>query len=109
MISATLTSLIIFNARRGGEPSRLSIKQWKEAMRGEWIDCCDLPSDFESGSSLITFQTGKGNDHLVSVIFPTETLNAVKFLAHPENPPKCWSSSNELLSLSKHTTPERSC
>ena len=53
-------------------------------MRGEWIDCCDLPSDFESGSSLITFQTGKGNNHLVSVIFPTKTLNAVKFLAHPE-------------------------
>ena len=35
MRSATLTCLIIFNARRGGEPSRLSIKQWEEAMRGE--------------------------------------------------------------------------
>lgn len=84
MRSATLTSLIIFNARRGGEPSRLSIKQWEEAMRGEWIDSCDLPSDFESGSSLITFQTGKGKNHLVSVIFPSETLNAVKFLADPK-------------------------
>ena len=83
MRSATLTCLIIFNARRGGEPSRLSINQWEEAMRGEWIDSCDLPSDFDSGSTLITFQTGKGNNHLVPVIFPSETLNAVKFLADP--------------------------
>ena len=82
--SAVLTCLIIFNARRGGEPSRLVIQQWEEALRGEWIDSCDLPDDFESGSTLITFQTGKGNHHLVPVIFPAETLNAVKYLADPE-------------------------
>ena len=50
-------------------------------MRGKWIDSVDLPSDFEIGSTLITFPTGKENNHLVPVIYPSETLNAVKFLA----------------------------
>ena len=31
--AATATYLIIFNARRGGEPVRLLISQWEEALR----------------------------------------------------------------------------
>ena len=43
--SATATVLIIFNARRGGEPVRLRIKQWQEAVNGEWVDIDDTPEE----------------------------------------------------------------
>ena len=36
--TATVTYLIIYNARRGGEPVRLQVQQWKEALNGEWVD-----------------------------------------------------------------------
>ena len=51
--------LTMFNGRRGGEPARLMLREWKEALDGAWIDeQRDL--DNESGS-LITYQNGKGN------------------------------------------------
>ena len=31
---ATVTYLIIYNARRGGEPLRLQVQQWKEMLKG---------------------------------------------------------------------------
>jgi len=78
--SATATFLTIFCARRGGEPVWLQLYQWKEAVTGEWIDKDDLPNDFQLDSMLITYQTGKGADHLVPLIFPPETIKAMKFL-----------------------------
>ena len=33
---------------------------------------------------LVTYQTGKGANHLVPVMFPTETLSAMKYLVDPE-------------------------
>ena len=78
--SATATALIIFCARRGGEPVRLQIYQWLEAVNGEWVQQQDLPEDFDMKSMLITYQTGKGADHLVPVIFPYETIACMKYL-----------------------------
>ena len=52
----TATSLTIFNARRGGEPVRLLISQWYEALNGDWIDEEDREND--EADLLITFQTG---------------------------------------------------
>jgi len=80
----------------GGEPVRLQLYQWIEAITGEWVSKGDLPEDFEKDSMLITYQTGKGTDHLVPVIFPQECIKAMKYLTdksvrletgvHPENP-----------------------
>ena len=46
--SATVTALTIFCALRGGEPARLQIQQWHEAVNGEWIIKEDLPDEFDS-------------------------------------------------------------
>ena len=75
--SATATFLIIFNARRGGEPVRLNLYQWKEALDGVWDD---EEKNEENSEVLVTFQTGKGGDHLVAVYFPPECFKAMKFL-----------------------------
>ena len=82
--AAVATALIIFNARRGGEPVRLQLFQWQEAINGEWVDKDDVPNDFNGDTMLITYQTGKGSDHLVPVLFPPETLQAMKFLTNNE-------------------------
>ena len=82
--SAAATCLIIFNARRGGEPVRLQLHQWKEALKGEWVDKVDAPDEFDNDNMLVTYQTGKGADHLVPVMFPPESLKAAKYLTDPE-------------------------
>ena len=81
--AATATVLIIFNARRSGEPVRLQLYQWLEALNCEWVDRIALPEDFNN-NMLITYQTGKGADHLVSVIFHPETHKAMKFSTSEE-------------------------
>ena len=58
--SATATCLIIFCARRGGEPIRLQLHQWEEAPKGEWIDKDDLPNGFDEDTMCITYQTRTG-------------------------------------------------
>ena len=68
--SAVATFLIIFCARRGGEPVRLQLFQWDEAVNGDWLSREDIPEEFDQESMLLTYQTGKGADHLVPVIFP---------------------------------------
>ena len=84
--NAVVSFLIIFNARRGGEPSRLMKYQWEEALNGEWLDKShELGVDLETEENgmLVTFQTGKGKDHLVPVFFPMETHRAIKYLMDP--------------------------
>lgn len=80
--AATVTTLIIFNARRGGEPVRLTIKQWNEALTGQWVDESD---DVSKEDMLVTYQTGKGANHLVPIMFPPETHQAIKFLVDQNN------------------------
>lgn len=81
--SATVTYLILFNARRGGEPVRLLLHQWEEALKGEWDDRNDLPEEYHE-EMLITFQTGKGADHLVPVMFTPCTHKAMVYLCNKE-------------------------
>ena len=81
--SAVATYLIIFNARRGGEPVRLRLHQWQEALDGIWVEKQGVPDDFGS-EMLITFQTGKVADHLLPVLFPPETFTAMKFLTNKD-------------------------
>lgn len=74
--TAIATVLTIFNARRGGEPVRLQGSQWIEALNGDWLD----EDDTDEEDMLVTFQTGKGKDHLVPVFFPSETIKGMNFL-----------------------------
>ena len=84
--SATATCLIIFCARQGGEPVRLQLYQWEVALKGEWIDKDDLPDEFSEDTMYITYQTGKGSDHLLCVMFPHETIKGMQYLTNPEVP-----------------------
>ena len=77
--SATATSLIIFCVRRGGEPVRLQLYQWQEA-----VDQTDLSDEFNLEITYIMYQTGKGSDHLVPVIFTLETVKGMQYLTNNE-------------------------
>ena len=78
--SAAATLLIIFCARKGGEPIGLQLYQWKEAVNGEWVGNDDEPDNFDMKTMLITYQTGKGSNHQVLVLFLSESIQAMKFL-----------------------------
>ena len=73
--SAVATFLTIFNGRRGGETVRLLLRCWNEVLRGEWVDKVDLRK-FDKETMLFTYMTGKGANHLVSVMFPSETISS---------------------------------
>ena len=68
----------MFSARTGGEPVRLQIYQWEEAVNGEWVDSEQLPEEIQMNSMLITYQTGKGSHHLSS------------YLLKPKRPWNIW-------------------
>ena len=80
--SALVTILITFCARRGGEPVRLQMYQWSEAKNGDWIDKKDLPQDFDKLSMLITYQPGKGSDHLVPVMFLSMAIKGMNYITN---------------------------
>lgn len=79
--AATISYLTLHNARRGGEPVRLFIKQWQEALDGHWNS--RKPSDCPN-ECLVTFMTGKGTAHVVPVLFPPCTQKAMSYLVDPE-------------------------
>lgn len=78
--------LTLFNARRGGEPSRMSTQQW--VTRDKWIDQEKLKNLTAEEKKMfqemdITFTSGKGN-HLVDIIIPNECIPAMNILADNE-------------------------
>jgi hypothetical protein len=82
--------LTLLNARRGGEPSRLTLSQWREAENEVWKQN-QKPAVIHSPEDLsllerykVAYQPGKGNSKLVPVIFPDDCLPALRLLADPE-------------------------
>ncbi len=78
--------LTLYNARRGGEPSRLKIRNWEEANEGVWLDQRHLtnlnPLDKALAKTLkIGYQTGKGNNHLVPILFPQDCIQGLRKVA----------------------------
>ena len=59
---------------------RLTKKQWNGALSEEWVDDSNYMGDM-----LVTYQTGKGPNHLVPIMFPPETLPAMTFLTDQKN------------------------
>lgn len=82
--------LTLFNARRGGEPARLLLTEFKEAVDGVWLDRerldeIDHPIEKALIKSLkITYQSGKGSVRLVPVLIPQDCVPALQILADPE-------------------------
>lgn len=79
----TCSRITLFNARRGGEPSRMTTDQWLE--REKWINdkgMEGLSADEKKlfGEVDITYCTGKGN-HLVSILIPKDSRKAMDILA----------------------------
>ena len=72
--------LILFNARRGGKPSRMKIDQW--INRKQWLHKDLAEADRQLFREMeITFLTGKGN-HLVSCIVPLDCVPALNLLTN---------------------------
>jgi hypothetical protein len=81
----TVSRLTLFNARRGGEPARLLLTEWEDAINDAWIEPERVRKMSEIDRRLfaelkIAYQTGKGNDHLVPLLMPPETVAALKIL-----------------------------
>ena len=90
LVDLVVCRLTFFNGRRGGEPSRLLLEEWKDAEDGSWIDPkqierIDDPFDKALvGQFMVTYMAGKGNNHLVPVLIPADTKDAVSKLAEDD-------------------------
>lgn len=81
--------LTLFNARRGGEPARLTLSDYTDACNKVWLD----PSRIEAmpdtekelfNDNLIMYQAGKGVNHLVPVLVPQDLVPALEKIADRE-------------------------
>ena len=86
--NAVCVRLTIFNARRGGEPARLLIEEWRDAENNTWIDnqrsaILDPIEKSLLQSLKICYQGGKGNNHLVPIIIPIDSAKAMSKLCDP--------------------------
>nr|XP_047123086.1 uncharacterized protein LOC124806346 [Hydra vulgaris] len=48
------------------------------------MDKQDLPEEFDIEQMFITYQTGKGSEHTVPVLFPPECIKAMRYLTNKE-------------------------
>ncbi|XP_058850832.1 uncharacterized protein LOC117428302 [Acipenser ruthenus] len=85
-----VSRLTQFNERRGGEPSRMLLTEWKDAESGVWIDenaAENISNPVEKallGKYKIAFQAGKGTKHLVPVLIPNDCLEALRKLSNSD-------------------------
>lgn len=80
-----VSRLTMFNFRRGGEPARLHITDWLDAKRGVWVNQDNVMKmrleDRKLFSNMkVIYQTGKGNNHLVPVLVPVDTVKGLDVL-----------------------------
>ena len=77
--------LTVFNARRGGEPARMTVAEWKDAESGAWLDSVAMSNVSTPEKQLkCTYMGGKGNNHMVSVLIPEDTVAALLVLSDLE-------------------------
>ena len=82
MRNVILARITMFNARRGGEPSRLTLSEWKDACKGAWIDPTliqkvdDPMEKYLIDNLKLAYQSGKGRK-LVPVLFPMDTIEPI--------------------------------
>jgi len=80
-----VSRLTLFNARRGGEPARLLVSEWKDGENRVWFDHnrTDKLSE-EDAEMMLTYQSGKGDKHLVPVLIPRDVVKGMEILCDPE-------------------------
>ena len=77
------TRLTLLNGRRGGEPARMLIEDFQDAVNEKWIDQQRV-SELDELEKLIVknnkiaFMTGKGKNHLVPVVMPADCMQGLK-------------------------------
>ncbi|XP_057296083.1 uncharacterized protein LOC130629325 isoform X2 [Hydractinia symbiolongicarpus] len=81
--------LTLLNARRGGEPARMLLDDFQQAINDAWIDrqridYLDPLDQLLVDTIKISYMTGKGNNHIVPVLIPPDTIDALKKLADPD-------------------------
>lgn len=82
--------LTLFNARRGGEPSRLTLKEWSDADKGVWLDKKQLGYKADPleqkllGKYKLAYQSGKCISQMVPNLIPENTWNAINKLVDPQ-------------------------
>lgn len=81
--------LTLFNARRGGEPARLLLSEWRDGQNGVWLDSKRMEKLSDVDEKLfaevkLTYQAGKGDKHLVPVLIPRDVIAAMEQLSDPE-------------------------
>lgn len=86
-----VSRLTLCNARRDcGEPCRLNLAEWRDAVEGSWIKAQDVNritdpvEKFLLETTKITSQSGKGTNRLVSLLIPRDYVEALEFLVHPK-------------------------
>jgi hypothetical protein len=75
-----VSRLTYFNISKGGEPARLTLKEREDANSGAWLNAKEIHSYEETDKQMfsefrLTCQTGKGNNHLVPILFPLDTIS----------------------------------
>ena len=75
--------LTMFNARRGGEPARLTLQEWREALDGAWVDpnlVQNIQDPLEKAlfdQYKLAYSAGKGSKKLVPILIPNDTVKAI--------------------------------
>lgn len=90
--AATVTRLTVYNARRGSEPARLEMKEWKVAEASGWLDketararAINIDESEMIGKFKLAYQSGKGNVEEVPTLIPKDCEHAIlKLIAERE-------------------------
>ena len=82
-----VSRLTLFNARRGGEPSRLLLEEWNDALNDVWYNNTETVDDplekFLLGRYKLAYQSGK-RVKLVPLLIVDDCWKAIEILANPE-------------------------
>ncbi|GFO28876.1 histone-lysine N-methyltransferase setd8-a [Plakobranchus ocellatus] len=76
----------MFNARRDGEPARLTVHEWREAITGTWIDPNLIgrinvhKEKYLIDNLKLAYQAGKGSRKLLPILFLKDTLEPISKL-----------------------------
>ncbi|GFS12371.1 histone-lysine N-methyltransferase SETD8-A [Elysia marginata] len=100
-----ITQVTMLNARRSGEPARLTIREWTDASPNAWIDPQLTEQIKNSQERLLlknmklAYQAGKGSRELVPVLFPKDTMGTISKLMERTN---CSIHPDNIIALSQH-------
>lgn len=73
--NAVFTRLVLYNARRANEISRMKVAHVEDALNGEWLKQGSSPC-----KHFVCYVPGKDTTKLVSVLVPVELKEAISFL-----------------------------